>query len=92
MLAQRWKSLGLQAFQYFSKSRGKRSAVVTKDEDLKTGCEQIGRSARISSGVARKLMAAVNVEGSMILLYIPFRPGQFKCLLNNRPRLRSLLN
>ena len=38
--------------------------AVTKDEDLKTGCEQIGRSARISFGVARKLMAAVNVEDS----------------------------
>jgi hypothetical protein len=46
--------------------------AVTKDEDLKTGCEQIGRSARISFGVARKLMAAVNVEGSMILLYTLF--------------------
>jgi hypothetical protein len=77
MLAQRRKSLGLQAFQYFSNSRGNRSAGVTKDEDLKTGCEQIGRSARISFGLARKLMAAVNVEGSMILLYTPFRPGQF---------------
>jgi hypothetical protein len=53
MLAQRRKSLSLQAFHYFSKSRGNRSAGVTKDEDLKTGCEQIGRSARILSGVAR---------------------------------------
>ena len=75
MLAQRRKSLGLQGFQYFSKSQGNRSAGVTKDEDLKTGCEQIGRSARISSGVARKLMAAVNVEGSMILLYTLFSQG-----------------